>query len=118
MSLWVKIMLFRRLAVAIALAFVVTGCGRSSQRDIEESRQTLRSWTTSIDFAMKQHAAQRVPAMFLPQLLKVANEALQRERRKIDNAPPQQRADLNAIARQLDSEIREQQARFARGASK
>jgi hypothetical protein len=47
-----------------------------------------------------------VPRLFLPQLLKVANETLTHERRKIDNAPPAERMELQRLAQQLDSKIR------------
>ena len=102
---------------AIAL-LIFAGCRGTSQRDVEQSRQTLRSWTASVEFTAQQHASGRVPSLFLPQLLKAADEALRRERRKIDNAQPAQRAQLQRLAQQLDSKIRAQQARLAAGRSK
>ena len=113
-----KAMLFRRLAVVFALALSVTGCGGVSQREIEQTRQSLRSWIRSLDFAAQQQAAHRVPSRFLPQLLKSATQTLERERRKIDNAAPDQRAEVAPLAKQLESKIREQQARLARARTK
>jgi hypothetical protein len=112
-----KAMLFRRLAVALALALSVTGCGGASQCEIEQTRQSLRSWIRSLDFAAQQQAAHRVPSRFLPQLLKSATQTLERERRKIDNAAPEQRADVEPLAKELESKIHQQQERLAHARS-
>jgi hypothetical protein len=107
----------KQICAAVALS-LLGGCAGASQRELEQTRQTLRSWTASLEFAAQQHASGRMPSLFLPQLLKSADEALNREQRKIDNAPPAQRAELQTLAQQLDSKIRAQQARPAAGQGK
>src|ERR1043166_3691231 len=103
---------------AAVLLLLSGGCGGNSHREIEQTRQTLRSWTSSLDLAAQQRREERVPRLFLPQLLKVANEMLTHERRKIDNAPPAERASLQALAHELEAKIHEQQGRLASKPSK
>jgi len=80
----------------------IFGCGGASQRQHEQTRETLQSWINSVDLAQQHRADGHVPQVFIAQLLKGADKTLARERDQIRSHP-----DLQSLAQQLELKIRQ-----------
>jgi 16S rRNA U1498 N3-methylase RsmE len=102
----------RRVIGACALGLLLSSCGDSSQPEMEQSRQMLQSWMRTVDLAAQQRAEQRVPDIYVSQVLRSAEQALARERRKIRQFTNADRQQLESLAHQLGAKIREQRSSF------
>jgi hypothetical protein len=89
-------------ALVAAIAFFICGRGGSPEQQHEQARETLQSWINAIYLAQQHRATQRVPALFVTQLLKEADKALARERKQMRDQP-----DLKSLAQKLELKIRQ-----------
>jgi hypothetical protein len=58
------------------VAFIFMGCEQNSTREVEQTRETLTSWSNSLILLEEQWHEGRVPPTYLKQMLKRADKAL------------------------------------------
>ena len=85
------------IAVVTLVPLLLTACGDNSQ----QARETLVSWSKSLDLLEQQYAQRRVPETYVHQMLRAATRALNQYRKILPNDPAVR--DLDAKIRRLSS---------------
>src|SRR5437667_2874126 len=76
-----------RLLLTFAGCAAVLGCDKDHSRALDQSAQTLNSWSASLDFADGQFQSHTVPGLYLRQFLRAADESLDSRQKTIAKAP-------------------------------
>jgi hypothetical protein len=90
--------------VAVITIVALLGCGGPSPTD--ESRDTLRSWSASVEVAATAWLTRDVPSRYFGDLLTAAADALRQERTTLARAAPSPAADsLRRVERSLAAAV-------------
>ena len=87
----------------IALSFLLDGCSGSS--DPKQIRDSLDSWSRSIDLAAQQWRQHHVPDLYLEQLLDAATNEKNKDEQQIGKLSGASAQSLMPRAHQLETKI-------------
>ena|SRR5436853_7074977 len=72
----------KALLIAALALLLLSACGEQSQRQIDQTREALASWTRSLELVEQQSQQHRVPDIYVRQMVNAAGKAVDRQRKR------------------------------------
>jgi hypothetical protein len=88
--------------------FFISGCEQNSSREAAETRDTLKSWSSSLDLLEEQSLGARVPNTYVKQMLGRATETL-----TTVHSQTKLPADVQQLAAVIESRIERLKAKLS-----
>ena len=71
---------------------VMAGCARKAEEVVEEGEKSVQSWNKTLEMACRQWAEDRVPTLYLKQMMKAGEEELDKQLQQLQKVGSDQNA--------------------------